>query len=282
MQGKAKERLGAGVVVAYASCSVVGAPPTLRRGGWAGVELVGLVMHVSCMCMCSYPVALNTLSRHRGDPFNSNANTNTIDTTQQRLSEEAYRHWGQIVERRLDFHREHRWVSERARFPLRPSFCSCMPSLIVRTHCPCVYARIHNTHPQPPLAPGPGLIRLLFSQPPPTTPHPTTNSEVAALKTLTKADALSLWDAKIAASCGDARRKLAVYVYSRSHQGSKLPVTTAERLGQSCSRQVVVESMEALRTLKRGLPLYPAPGAVVKEEALLDLSLAAVAVAAAS
>lgn len=85
---------------------------------------------------------------------------------------------------------------------------------------------------------------------------------MAALRTLTKADALKLWDEKIAASA-PRRRKLAVYVFSRNHAGSKLK-DEGKKDGV-----VLVESMEGLRKLKRGLALYGAPGAVVKEEELL-------------
>lgn len=86
---------------------------------------------------------------------------------------------------------------------------------------------------------------------------------MAALKTLTKADALALWDDRIAAAAA-TRRKLAVYVFSRNHRESMLPSQPSDD-----DKTVVVDSIAALRDLKRGLPLYPAPRAVVKEEALL-------------
>ena len=97
---------------------------------------------------------------------------------------------------------------------------------------------------------------------------------MAALKILTKADALALWDTHVAATA-PTRRKLAVYVFSRAHSGSRLPPSSssssseAEAAGGEGAKTVVVDSMAALRELKRGLPLYPAPRTVVKEEALL-------------
>lgn len=94
--------------------------------------------------------------------------------------------------------------------------------------------------------------------------HATTyNREVAALKTLTKADALALWDARIAAAA-PSRRKLAVYVFSKTHADAKLTPSSTDDGGKT----VVVDSMASLRELKRGLPLYSAPRAVVKEESL--------------
>lgn len=113
------------------------------------------------------------------------------------------------------------------------------------------------------------------------------NREVAALKTLTKADALALWDTHVAATSA-TRRKLAVYVFSRAHSGSKLRPSSSSLSSSSGAeggkgtKTVVVDSMAALRGLKRGLPLYPAPRAVVKEEELLLSAQGGTAAAAAS
>ncbi|EWM30042.1 insulin-degrading enzyme [Nannochloropsis gaditana] len=108
----------------------------------------------------------------------------------KRLSEEAYRHWAQIVERRYDFYREKR--------------------------------------------------------------------EVAVLRTLTKEDLLSFWDTHISAATAPARRKLAVYVHSSKHASD----TCRPDVSETGRGVILVESMEALRKLKRGLSLFPAPGEV--------------------
>lgn len=102
-------------------------------------------------------------------------------------------------------------------------------------------------------------------------PHTNTHKhrEVAALRTLSQSDALRLWDQSIAVSA-PKRRKLAVYVFSRNHADSKLV-----QGGKDGEKGVVlVETMEELRKLKRGLALYGAPGPVVKEESLLAGSAA--------
>ncbi|EKU21330.1 insulysin [Nannochloropsis gaditana CCMP526] len=108
----------------------------------------------------------------------------------KRLSEEAYRHWAQIVERRYDFYREKR--------------------------------------------------------------------EVAVLRTLTKEDLLSFWDTHISVATAPARRKLAVYVHSSKHASD----TCRPDVSETGKGVILVESMEALRKLKRGLSLFPAPGEV--------------------
>ncbi|KAM3567734.1 hypothetical protein VYU27_010125, partial [Nannochloropsis oceanica] len=118
----------------------------------------------------------------------------------KRLSEEAYRYWGQIVERRYDFHREKR--------------------------------------------------------------------EVAALRSLTKADLVSFWDKHISASSAPERRKLAVYVHSSKHTSDTVCAAEEEEgeEGGGKKKLVLVETMEALRKLKRGLALFPAPGEVKWEK----------------
>lgn len=100
---------------------------------------------------------------------------------------------------------------------------------------------------------------------------------MAALRTLSQSDALRLWDQSVAVSA-PKRRKLAVYVFSRNHADSRLVKQEDGGVRSHADSKVVtkeegnvvlVETMEELRTLKRGLALYGAPGPVVKEESLL-------------
>lgn len=166
----------------------------------------------------------------------------------KRLSEEAYRHWAQIVERRYDFYREKRCAFPSVTFSASFLFESCVPLSLL--HCrefQVPQTRLVRSR----RAPLHVTLRL------PTRFRHSTCREVAVLRTLTKEDLLSFWDTHISAATAPARRKLAVYVHSSKHADTCRPDVSERGKGV-----ILVESMEALRKLKRGLSLFPAPGEV--------------------